>query len=320
MRILNYGTGAVGLGINSCLLKSGQTVDMIARKNTAKVLNDNGLVRTGIFGDFSAPSCTFKCFTSLKEVPLQSYDFILVSTKSFDSESAAKDISQYPKLINEQTKIVLFQNGWGNAEIFTDFFPEEQIYNARVITGFSRLKPNEVEITVHADAIQLGSLFHKKIDGLKKLAAFITKGGIPAEVTQHVERDLWAKMLFNCALNPLGAILDVSYGTLEEHNYTKDIMNSIFEEIFNVMNAAGYKTHWASAKEYQDMFYSKFLPSTANHRSSTLQALKSGKRIEIEALTGIVVKLAERFSIPVPVNKTIYYVIKFLEEKNRGGQ
>lgn len=316
MRILNYGTGAVGLGINSCLLKSGQVVDMIARENTAKALNDRGLVRTGIFGNVTAPGSSFKCFTSLREVPSQPYDFILVSTKSFNSEAAAKDISQYPKLINKQTKIILCQNGWGNAEIFAELFPKEQIYNARVITGFSRLKPNEVEITVHADAIQIGSLFHKKVDGLKKLAAFITKGGIPTEVTQHIEGDLWAKMLFNCALNPLGAILDVSYGTLGEHNYTKDIMNSIFEEIFNVMNAAGHKTHWASAKEYQDIFYSKFLPSTANHRSSTLQALKSGKRIEIEALTGIVVKLAERFSIPVPVNKTIYYVIKFLEEKN----
>ena len=320
MRILNYGTGAVGLGINSCLLKSGQTVDMIAKENTAKALNENGLVRTGIFGNFNAPGGTFACATSLKETPQQPYDFILVSTKSFDSEAAAKDLCQYPKLINKQTKIILCQNGWGNAEIFAKSFPKEQIYNARVITGFSRLKPNEVEITVHADAIQLGSLFHKKIDELKELATLITKGGIPTEVTQHIEHDLWAKMLFNCALNPLGAILDVSYGTLGEHNYTKDIMNSIFEEIFNVMNAARYKTHWTSAKEYQNMFYSKFLPSTANHRSSTLQALKSGKEIEIEALTGIVVKLAEQFNIPAPTNKTIYCIIKFLEEKNRDGQ
>jgi len=54
MRVLVYGGGAVGLGVASCLLKAGAILDLITRADTVRSLLENGLVRTGIFGDFSA--------------------------------------------------------------------------------------------------------------------------------------------------------------------------------------------------------------------------------------------------------------------------
>ena len=316
MKILNYGAGAVGLGLDSCLLKAGEDIDMVARPKTVAALNKNGLIRRGIFGNFKASPKMFNCYASLDKVPAGAYDFILVTTKSFDSKEAAKDIARHPKLFHSQTRVVLCQNGWGNAEIFASSFPKKQIYNMRIITGFTRPKPNEVTMTVHADSILIGSLFGGELKYIEKLCRAITKGGIPCRLSPDIGKDLWAKMLYNCALNSLGAIFEVPYGVLGQHEFSRDLMNEIIREAFLVMKKSGHKTHWPSANAYLKVFYRKFLPKTAKHNSSTLQDIKAKKRTEIDALNGMIVNLAERLKIPSPVNRLVYKIVKFIELRN----
>jgi len=317
MRALIYGGGAVGLGLASCLLKSGVRIDIIARDNTVCSLRKDGLVRRGIFGDYHAGPSAFGSFASLEELGEQVFDYILVCTKSFDSFEAAKDLCEHQSLFSKNTKIVLFQNGWGNAEAFTSFFDRQTVYTARVITGFRRHKPNEVEITVHADSIHIGSLFGADLPAVQDLAEAINKGDIPCETTGRIGRDIWAKMLYNCALNPLGAILDVPYGKLAEQESTRAIMDGIAGEVFAVMTKAGYETHWESAKDFLEVFYGKLVPDTAEHKSSTLQDIVAKKPTEIDALNGAVIRLAANFGLPVPHNSVVYNIVKFIEAKSR---
>ncbi|MFH1371963.1 MAG: 2-dehydropantoate 2-reductase [Planctomycetota bacterium] len=311
MKVLIYGGGSVGLGLASCLLKSQAEVCIIARADTVTALRKSGLVRTGIFGRFHAGPEVFSAYESLNEFVCSSFDFILVCTKSFDSAAAVDDISQHSRLLAAQTKIILCQNGWGNAEKFVFLFPKERIYSARVITGFTRRKPNEVSITVHADAVHIGSLFGCNLAPVQPLANAIAAGGIPAVTVPDIEKDIWAKMLYNCALNPLGAILDVPYGDLAQNPFTKDLMNHIVEEVFAVMKAAGFHTHWHSADGFLKVFYDKLVPATAGHKSSTLQDIAAGKKTEIDALTGAVLALADKFNIDVPYNRAVYSLVKF---------
>jgi len=317
MKVLIYGGGSVGLGIGSCLLKAGASLDIIGRENTVTALREEGLNRSGIFGEYYAGPKQFRSYTSLDEVGEEVYDYILVSVKSFDTSEAARELSKHKRLFGKKTKIVLFQNGWGNAEMFLNFFKEEQIYSARVITGFRRVKENKVEVTVHAEPIHIGSLFGKDISCVESLSEFISKGGIPCEETENIGKDLWAKMLYNCALNPLGAILDVPYGVLGRNGYTRAIMNGIVGEIFEVIAAAGYKTHWANAGGFLEVFYKKLVPYTAEHKSSTLQDILARKKTEIDALNGAVIKLADKYEIAVPYNLAVYNMVKFIESRSQ---
>jgi len=317
MNILNYGAGAVGLGLDSFLMKNGAEVTLLCRANTAAALCESGLIRRGIFGDFQASLENLRVLTALAEIPEQPFDYILVTVKSFDSIAAAADLARHPGLWNSQTKIVLCQNGWGNAEIFCEHFPKKQVFNARVITGFTRPQPNEVEITVHADAVHIGSLFHNDLSGIEDLCRGIDKGGLPCILVQDIAKDLWAKMLYNCALNPLGAVLGVSYGELGASQHTRDIMNAIIRETYAVIQKSGYATHWPTPEDYIKIFYEKLVPATASHKSSTLQSLKSGKKTEIDALNGMVIALAEKHGINVPVNRSVTEKIRFLEGKNK---
>jgi 2-dehydropantoate 2-reductase len=317
MDVLIYGGGAVGLGIASCLIRPGDRVEVLARPETAAALKTEGLRRTGIFGCTHARPDAFRCCSSLDEAAGGPYDFVLICTKSFDSASAAKDLAEHEPRLGPSATFVLLQNGWGNAEAFSAHFAKRRIYNARVITGFHRHRPNEVEITVHADAIHIGSLFAADLSAIEPLARAIRAGGIPCESTDSIEKDLWAKMLYNCALNPLGAILGVPYGALADAASTRALMDRIVEEVFAVMVAAGYQTHWPQPRQFLDIFYSRLVPDTAAHESSMLQDITAGRRTEIDALNGAVIRLAQEHRIPVPYNLAVYNLVRFLESRRR---
>lgn len=313
MKILIYGAGAVGLGLASFLIKPGEDVSLLGRTPTCQALKSQGLLRTGIFGEIHIPPEAIHIYDSLREIPPSPFDHILICAKSFDSETAAKELAGRSSLWDKNTCFVLCQNGWGNAEIFSKHLPQRLIYNARIITGHERPSPHHVNITVHADDIHLGSLFSSSTEKMEPLARALSSGGIPAIVVPDISKDLWAKMLYNCALNSLGAICDVPYGQLGEDDFSRGLMEGIFKEIFLVMTAAGHSTHWANAVDYAKIFYSKLLPATANHLSSTLQDIRAGRRTEIDALNGIIADLGKRYGIPTPVNQTAHALVKFLE-------
>ena len=321
MKVLIYGAGGVGLGVASCLLKSGITTDVVARPNTVHALCESGLFRTGIFGEAEFPPEAIGAYTGITELEPRDHDFVLVCTKASDSRTAAADLATALP-VGWKGLVVLFQNGMGNAEEFRRYFPSDQILCARVITGFLRHHPNAVEITVHADDIRVGwpavpSPTRASTDAVDSLCEAIRKGGIPCSRTDSILEHLWAKMLYNCALNSLGAVFEVTYGELAEMEESRAIMRDIVREVFAVMTAAGQTTHWGTAEEYLEAFYRDFVPPTRAHYPSTLQDLRAGKPTEIEALNGAVLRLAEKHGIPVPVNEVVYRMVKFKEQGER---
>jgi 2-dehydropantoate 2-reductase len=172
-----------------------------------------------------------------------------------------------------------------------------------------------VEVTVHAQPVALGSLHHTGCPELIPLRDGIRKGGLTCELTDAIGKDLWAKMLFNCSLNPLGAIFNVPYGELKESPHTRAIMSEIVREIFAVIHASGFESYWNSPGEYYDFLLDTLIPRTALHESSTLQDIRLKKKTEIDALTGAIVALGKAHGIPVPVNSMLYEMIRFMENR-----
>ncbi|MGA2142952.1 MAG: ketopantoate reductase family protein [Brevinematales bacterium] len=317
MRVLIYGGGAVGLGIASCLIKSGIMTSVLVHDQSRLILCREGLFRHGIFGECFFEGEKFQSISGLKDAANNLtgiFDFIIVAVKSFDSAAAALDIKEHPGILSGNGRIILFQNGWGNAEEFLKYFEKNLIYNARVITGFSRPSKNHVNITVHAEPVHIGCLYDDTdFELLSPLCKAIAGGGIPCEAVSDIGSDIWAKMLYNCALNPLGAVFKVNYGRLAESPYSMQIMKSLIKEIYMVMKAAGFRTHWNTPEEYLDVFYSKLIPPTAGHQSSMLQSILAGQKTEIDAMNGAIVRLARDHNIDTPANDLIYKIIKFEE-------
>jgi 2-dehydropantoate 2-reductase len=251
----------------------------------------------------------------LAETGRETFDFYLICTKSLDTENSARQLKEESTLARQKSPIVLCQNGWGNAEIFSRFFPDKQVFNARIITGFIRPEPHVVDVTVHAQPVHLGSLFHEDSTLLLDLAEALSEGGIPSAVTNDIGKDLWAKMLYNCPLNALGAVLQVPYGNLGERENSRAIMKQIIEEVFQVMQGLGYESHWQSTEEYLQYFYAKLLPSTYEHESSMLQDIRAGRNTEIEALNGVIVREGRKLEMDVSCNETVRNQVLFLQNR-----
>jgi 2-dehydropantoate 2-reductase len=90
-------------------------------------------------------------------------------------------------------------------------------------------------------------------------------------------------------------------------------MDQIIDEIFLVAQAHGMPLNWKSPEEYRKHFYERLVPPTAKHFPSMYYDVKAGKRLEIEALNGAIVRLAREKGISVPINETITALIKVKE-------
>ena len=305
------GAGAVGLGLSSCLLASGASVHLQVRDpRAADALHREGLTRTGIFGNFHAPAGSFTVGTAPSDLSNAEPGSVLVCTKTTAGDEVAGALAEaWPRLLPSPI-VVLCHNGWGSAERFAERLPKERIFNATITTGFRRDGWTRVEITVHGDQIHIGSLFDQPETTVASICTAIAAGGIPCEPSATMEQDLWAKLLYNCALNPLAALLGVRYGVIGEDPHNRRVLEAVVHEIFEVLAASGRQTRWASANEYLDFLFRELLPPTREHESSMLQDLRAGRPTEIDALCGAVVALADQAGGAAPINDALTILVR----------
>ena len=311
MNILVIGAGGVGIGLAASVKSQGADVSIYARGKTAKAIKENGIKRTGLFTHYEFGE--IPVYESYGEIPKDKFDYIFISSKTTANEDISQNLNENKGILKDGGKIIIFQNGFGNDEHYLKYFPKTQVFSARVITGFTRPQRHISEVTVYTEPILIGSLQGEDPKDLQEIADMITESGIRCELTDEVDKYLWAKMLYNCALNPLGAILDVNYGKLTENPYSTEIMNGIIDEIFEVIYASGYSTLWSTPDEYKDLFYSKLVPDTYGHFSSTHQDIKRKIKTEIDSLNGKVIELGEKNNVDVSTNRIVYNLIKSIE-------
>jgi len=315
MNILIEGSGSIGISIGTSMISEGAIVSFHASQLTATAMEENGVERTGIFKHITCSPEEFKVYTDYEKMPKKFFDYIFVCTKTIVNDEVSSKLNENKDILKDSGKIIIFQNGFANDEPYLRFFDENHVFCARVISGFKRTKRNISEVTAHAAPLLLGSLQNVDAEVLKPVAQMLSSSGIPSETTNELAKYLWDKMLFNCTLNPLSAILEVTYGQLTENEYSLQIMDNLIDEIFNVIISSGYTVDWKSAEEYKEFFYSKLIIDAYKHVSSTLQDIQHENKTEIDSLTGTVISLGEKNNVDVSTNKMIYNLIKAIEAK-----
>ncbi|WP_457635564.1 ketopantoate reductase family protein [Persephonella sp.] len=311
MNIAVVGLGALGIAFATFLKKSGNTVFGITKEKYLKNFEKNTIRVKGIWGEHTA------CLDGIYSDPSQikeKIDLVILTVKSYDTEKA---LNQIKPIVGKETLILIAQNGYGNYEKAVEIFGKEKVLLSRVIFGSKIIDKNSVEITVNADDVRIGDP-SKTVSENKVIYVVetIKKSGIPASYAPDVYQILWDKILYNCALNPLGALLECSYGELADNRHSRQIMESIINEIFKTAQANSIKLRWKDPDEYIKHFYENLIPPTKKHFPSMFYDLKSGKKTEIDALNGAIVKLAQKKGIKAPTNETITLLIKFKESKS----
>ena len=300
MKILVLGAGAVGLSVAAKLSRVCE-VHAVTRKKTADAVMAGGFTLTGIWGE------NLYRFSISDSVPDGArYDYALITSKSRDTDAICRKFAATLK----DTETVSLQNGIGNEEIIGRY--TSRVIGGMIITGFEWAGDAAVHVSVDGGPAKLGRFPAGLDEPVKRLVALMQEAGIRVEGSPAVRSDLWGKTLYNCALNPLGAIMGVPYGKLADPAAWK-IIESIVREGFLVVNAEGVTLPWKTADEYLVYLHDTQLPATAGHHSSMLQDLARGHPTEIDFLNGAIVAKGALHGIPAPVNTCIVQLVKFRE-------
>lgn len=298
MKTLVVGLGALGTVFSCMLKKNGHEVWGVDQADILQVVTQNGVKVTGIWGDHEA----MLDGTALAgELAQQDFDLIIIAVKSFLTSDVVAGIQP---LLSDKTYVMLAQNGYGNYEKALASIPEEQLILGRVIFGAETEEPGISRVTVVADDVLVGSP-ENKVDNkvLEGISAALSEAGIATRPTDEIMKYVWGKIIYNSALNPLGAVLEMTYGQLAMDGQSKVIMDGIINEIFKVLKAMDQETLWPDAEAYRQDFYYKLVPATKDHHSSMLQDIRAGRKTEIDALNGAICELGRKYGVEIIANE-----------------
>jgi len=294
-KIFILGAGAIGSACGA-KLSAKNDVTLIARKEHADAINKKGLVVTGELKGV----LRIKADTHIQEVPPNC--LIILTTKVHDSRKALEGVV---KLLRRDTTILILQNGIGNEEIVKSVVDDRcRIERGVLHLGADFLKPGEVMIV--PGWVVLGNT-----EKGRQIAQLFNESGLEARVMDNLKQDVWRKLIINCMLNPLTAILEVrDYGIVVP--VLDGLRDAVVNECVEVARAEGVEFEKGLRKAIdRDILRLK-------NYSSMHQDLMKGRKTEIEFLNGKIVEIGKKHDIPTPINEALVAVIKFLEEKNAG--
>ncbi|MCB1761319.1 MAG: ketopantoate reductase family protein [Gammaproteobacteria bacterium] len=297
MRVLILAAGAVGLCL-AARLSAHCEVHALCRPRHAQRIARSGFRMHGIWGEGSYH------FPADARLPDNStFDYSIVTAKSLQTRALCE---QYRETL-ARCDCVSLQNGIGNEEILAEY--AAGVIGGTIITGFEWRGDAAVEVTVEAGPIRLGRFPRGSDAAVERLIGLFREAGLDVEGSDSIQTQLWAKTLYNCALNPLGAILDLPYGALAAAP-SWSIIEHLIEEAFRVCRAETVELPWSDAAGYLDYLREVQLPATAGHHSSMLQDIRNRRQTEIDFLNGAIERLASRHGIEAPVNATLAALIR----------
>jgi len=298
MRVLILGAGAIGSVLGGFLAKAGYDVTLLGRAWHVDVIKREGLRITGLWGTHHIR--TLSTATDPETAAARGpFEWVLVCVKAHQTAGILPVLST---VLGPSTLVCALQNGLGNYETLIQAVSPARVALGRVIFGVE-IEPGHVHVTVCADDVLIGAPDARfpSADAVA-LAQQLNASGVPARPTTSIMTAVWAKVLYNCALNGLSTLLEVPYGDLLKHPVTPSIIRAIIEEAYHVANAQRIALEPSTAAAYTELLFTTLIPATASHYSSMLQDVRRGKATEIEALNGALVRRGAHAGVATPMN------------------
>lgn len=315
LRIVVAGAGAVGSVVGGLLARAGHDVLLVGRDPHMAAIAQRGLRISGLFGEHVVRPRTA---TSLEGAGATedgaSADFVLVTVKAHGTAEVARALAGWGR---SSAKVVAMQNGLGNLETLAAALGEERVLGARVIFGARLPEPGHAHVTVCAQPVAVGPVRADRVlaAAAETLASALAAAGVPCEAVETVLPLLWEKVLYNCGLNPLGALHGLSYGEVAASPELRPLLDAAIDEGFEVARRSGVALRWPDARSFREYFHRTLLPPTAAHRSSMHQDLEAGRRTEIDAIGGAIVRIGARVGWPTPVNARLVAQVHAAERR-----
>jgi 2-dehydropantoate 2-reductase len=305
MEICIIGAGAMG-GLFAALLAPQANVTLLTNNQThAAAIENQGLTLETLDG--GKRNLKVRVLTEAS-AHTGRFDLVLICTKAGSTQAAARTAAT---LATAEAVVLTLQNGLGNLERIT-----AEVGSARAAAGVTAqaatlLGPGRVRHT-GAGSTVLGATSGQD-QRLRAVVALFNRAGIPASLTDDLDRLLWSKLVVNVGINALTALLRVPNGSLIGHAACEDLMAEAVHEAVVVAHGLGIRLD----PDQQLARVREVCRLTALNRSSMLQDILRGASTEIDVINGAVVDQGQAIGLLTPVNSLLVRLIKALEATAR---
>lgn len=301
MRIAVVGSGAMGSLYGGLLADAGEDVTLIdIWKEHVDAINTRGLKISGVSGERLV---RVRATTNPAEVG--TVDLIMIFVKAYDTRKAAQDALP---MVGPETVFLTLQNGLGNVEQIEEVAGKGRVVAGATTHGSTLVGPGEV---FHAGKglTYIGELTGEITERVKRIAETFNRAGIETHISQNIQGIIWKKILINVGINAITAITGLRNGEILLVPEVKEIVRKAVLEAAEVAKAAGITVEMEDpvAEVY------KVAELTAKNKSSMLQDVERGRRTEIDAINGAIVRIGKQYGVDTPVNETLVAAVKGIE-------
>ncbi|HEY0876139.1 MAG TPA: 2-dehydropantoate 2-reductase [Vicinamibacterales bacterium] len=302
MRIAVLGSGAVGGYYGAKLARTGHEVIFIARGAHLKAIRERGLeIRSPMLGDFTVRAQAEEDTRQVGQV-----DLVLVAVKAYDNATALPLITP---MLGPSTTVLTVQNGVDSAGEVAAVTGPAHVLGGTTYIATALGEPGVIDQTGTHRRVVFGEVFGdlpRMTDRVKAIQQAMADADIQAEAVGDGRVPIWEKFIFLVSLAGFTGATRLPIGPLWADPYIREQFLNGCREIEALARAEGVPV--AAGRIDQIESYVATIPGSM--RSSLLIDLSQGKKIEVEALQGSVVRRAAAAGVPVPIMATLYALLK----------
>jgi 2-dehydropantoate 2-reductase len=289
MHIAVIGAGSLGSLLGGLLAREHDVTLVGRNPHMARVASD-GLSVTGVEAVHVEPAT--------RTDPPASADLAVVAVKSYDTPTVAEQLADC-----DLGSCLSIQNGMGNEATLADTL-DCPVLAGTCTYGARRDEPGTVAFTGRGEVV-LGARDGGHSEVAERVGTAFAEAGVETTVATDMPTRLWAKLAVNAAINPATALARVENGSLVE-GPGGSLAADAARETARVAREQGISL----SDERAVGLARQVAEDTAANRSSMLQDIEAGRRTEIDAINGYVVRVADD---PVPVNATLTRLVRAWE-------
>lgn len=229
------------------------------------------------------------------------FDLALVAADANNTRPAAEVAA---RVLDDGGFALTLQNGIGNIETLSEVLGAERVLGGSTMCSFRVEGPGRVRQT-HAGPTTIGELDGRRSERVEAVAAMLRRAGYEVAVSEDIAAVVWTKLMVNLSINPISAITGLRTGEFARVEATDRFQDRLLDEAFAVVRAKGIELDEATirAKIKAQCWYKYNEPSMLQH-------FKAGRRTEIDAINGALVREAQALGVPVPFNEALTMLIK----------
>lgn len=301
MHFAIIGSGAVGGYYGARLARAGQRVSFIARGAHLKAIRERGLEVRSPLGDFTVHAEADDSAARVGPV-----DVVMYAVKTYDNASA---LPLLDALVGGETVVLTLQNGVDSPDEIAARVGGDKVIAGPTYIATALAAPGLIEQTGTHRRIVFGEIFGnppRLSDRVLALRDVMAEADIQAEAVADARVAMWEKFSYLAPFAGFSGASRLPLGPIWRDDFTRRQFQAAVGEVVEVGRAEGVDI--PADMEERIKAYADALPGTM--RASLLIDLSQGKRIEVEALQGSVVRRGARAGVPTPIMSTLYAVLK----------